>query len=107
MARFALRLVELPTRNRRELENLVRAQRVLPPRALLDACSPKGEVDAIVMEADWADELERMQEKLQDAGIVTVLVDRDARGEGEGFLKSVLKRRTSTQTAPVEAVTEA
>ena len=106
MARFALRLVELPTRNRRELENLVRAQRVLPPRALLDACSPKGEVDAIVMEADRADELERMQEKLQDAGIVTVLVDRDAREEGEGFLNGVLKRRTSTQTAPVAAVTE-
>ena len=106
MARFALRLVELPTRNRRELENLVRAQRVLPPRALLDACSPKGEVDAIVMEADRADELERMQEKLQAAGVVTVLVDRDARGDGEGFLKGVLKRRTSTQTAPVEAVTE-
>lgn len=97
MARFALRLVELPTRDRRELETLVRAQRILPPRALLDACAAEGEVDALVLEADRPDDLERMQEKLQAAGIVTVLVDRAARVDGDGFLKGVLRRRTTTQ----------
>jgi hypothetical protein len=100
MARFALRLVELPTRDRRELRELLRDHEASVSKALLDACEAAGELDAIVQETHDHDRLEAIQQRLAAVGVVTALVERDAlSGWWRGLLGE--RRRPDTQ-APAE-----
>ena len=81
MARFALRLVELPTRDRKKLRELLRDHDASVSKALLDACEVAGELNAIVQEARDHEPLEAIQQRLASVGVVTALVERDAVSE--------------------------
>ena len=100
MARFALRLVELPTRDRRRLRELLRDHEVSVSKAVLDACESTGELNAIVQETHDQERLEAIQQRLAAVGVVTALVERDA---GSGWWRGLLgERRQPEAKAPTE-----
>lgn len=100
MTRFALRLVELPTRDRKKLRELLRDHEAPVSRALLDACEAAGELNAIVQETQDQERLEAIQQRLAAVGVVTALVERDA---PSGWWRGLLgERRQPDAKAPAE-----